>query len=139
MKNENINQDSPNNNLNNEIQTKNNSFLICPNCITRVPLIVRINIENGEEIIEGKCDCGNFNEPLISYINKIENIKIEDNNQCISRSHPPKDADLFCYDCNRTLCTNCFTVHLDFFFVPLEYIILEICIDHNIDCGLYNK
>ena len=80
MKNENINQDSPNNNLNNEIQTKNNSFLICPNCITRVPLIVRINIENGEEIIEGKCDCGNFNEPLISYINKIENIKILQSN-----------------------------------------------------------
>ena len=49
MKNENINQDSPNNNLNNEIQTKNNSFLICPNCITRVPLIVRINIENGRK------------------------------------------------------------------------------------------
>ena len=92
-----------------------NKYFICPNCISRVPLIKTISNENEILNIEVKCDCGDFKEPLIDYMKKMTSITISDLSQCISLSHGDKKADLYCYDCDRTLCTNCFTIHLDFF------------------------
>ena len=92
-----------------------NKYFICPNCISRVPLIQSISNENEILNIEGKCECGDFKEPLIDYIKKMTNITISDSSQCKSLSHGDKKADMYCYDCDRTLCTNCFTIHLDFF------------------------
>ena len=92
-----------------------NKYFICPNCISRVPLIQSISNENEILNIEGKCECGDFKEPLIDYMKKMTSITISDSSQCKSLSHGDKKADMYCYDCDRTLCTNCFTIHLDFF------------------------
>ena len=112
-----------------------NSFFVCPTCLTKIPLIVSILNENGEQIIEGKCQCGEFKESFISYLKKLENINITDSSQCKIRAHPPKKADVYCYDCNRTLCTNCYTIHLDFFdghfSFPYKPTINDTCISHS--------
>ena len=92
-----------------------NSFFVCPNCLTKIPIIQSIWNDNGEQFIQGKCQCGDFKESLISYLKKLENIEIKDSSECRIRAHSPIKADVYCYDCNRTLCTNCYTIHLDFF------------------------
>lgn len=102
---------------------KNKDYFLCPYCFIQVPIILSISYEGNEQFIEFKCKCGTFKESLASLIEKMKDINIYNIGKCISCSHSEKKAECYCYSCNRSLCKNCFDVHLTFFeeHIPFGY------------------
>ena len=94
---------------------KNSDYFLCPYCSIEVPAIIAISYENDEQFIEYKCKCGKFKEKISALIDRVKDINIYTVGQCKSLSHIEKQAECYCYSCNRSLCKNCFDVHLTFF------------------------
>ena len=90
--------------LKNEIQNYINTSYQCADC-KEIPLIDFIDENN----IKLNCKC-NKNIEIEEYLKKIENNN--DFQQSLCRTHK-KEFDHYCYDCNKILCIECQTEHLN--------------------------
>ena len=106
------NQKNKNKKNNNQKEDSNNqnNYLLCPKCWKKIPYLNTF-IDGDNIKIKILCSCIENNNyyimDLIEYINLISNRDIS--MQCLN--HPEIVAKKFCMNCERWLCTNCFSIH----------------------------
>lgn len=111
-------------------------FFLCPNCsFPNIPILLSIKPKDDALEISFKCSCGFYKIPLSSYIEQIDKYQLSSDMKCKSRSHPEKEPDLYCSNCDKAYCIDCYLIHQDFFKAHLVFtckpnLILK-CVNHN--------
>lgn len=93
------------------LKGKKNIFFLCPKCEKGIPVIQEFFHYSGTDYIRAKCDCGEIIEDLTTFIQSLKKIKLPNKDKCNTYLHSNRDSELYCLNCSKNLCNDCFTSH----------------------------
>ena len=123
--------------LNSIHDTNRRVFFLCPNCTSpSIPLLLSVKPKGDSLEIRFKCSCGVHELPISSYIEQINTYKLSSDMKCNSRSHPSKEPDLYCSDCDKAYCIDCYLIHQDFF---KDHLVFTCKPNLTLKCNTHNQ